>query len=557
MADAAQAIKQVRAYHQATKHHTSGYAPSPGFLDWDSQPNPFRRYLGAPLIPLPLVGGDGLRDYHDLYRAEGSVAAAPANDSLGLMLELALGLSAWKTAGPDRWLLRNNPSSGNLHPTEGYLVLWRQLSDELLPGVYHYAPFEHALERRALLAAETAAQLQQTSADAFGAIALTSIPWREEWKYGSRAFRYCQHDVGHAVAAVRFASGLLGWHLGIDPCAGDDALSACLGIDRDADFSEDAEREHPDLIALLGTSHSLGPTPSWPSVAEALGDWRGSANLLSPERAHWPQVAQALAATHKPTLPSPPPVAPPPSIGPAHATAPRDAAGLIRQRRSAQRMDGESTMAFADFERTLACTLPRADTPPFDAWPYEPAINLLLFVHRVDGLEPGLYLLNRTPQRFDALREACETEQLAWDSVENASLPLYRLAAPADVRKIASQFCCYQGISGRGAFSLGMLADIARVLDAEGAWAYRRLHWEAGMIGQVLYLEAEASGLRGTGIGCFFDDEVHHLLGLGSAANASWQTLYHFTIGGPMDDQRLGTEPAYGHLGPRPPLGDG
>lgn len=77
------------------------------------------------------------------------------------------------------------------------------------------------------------------------------------------------------------------------------------------------------------------------------------------------------------------------------------------------------------------------------------------------------------------------------------------------------------------------------------------------MIGQVLYLEAEASGLRGTGIGCFFDDEVHHLLGLGSAANASWQTLYHFTIGGPMDDQRLGTEPAYGHLGPRPPLGDG
>ena len=34
------------------------------------------------------------------------------------------------------------------------------------------------------------------------------------------------------------------------------------------------------------------------------------------------------------------------------------------------------------------------------------------------------------------------------------------------------------------------------------------------MIGQVLYLEAEAAGIRATGIGCFFDDEMHALLGL-------------------------------------------
>ena len=35
---------------------------------------------------------------------------------------------------------------------------------------------------------------------------------------------------------------------------------------------------------------------------------------------------------------------------------------------------------------------------------------------------------------------------------------------------------------------------------------YRRLFWECGLIGQVLYLEAEAAGVRGTGIGCFYDD---------------------------------------------------
>ena len=33
------------------------------------------------------------------------------------------------------------------------------------------------------------------------------------------------------------------------------------------------------------------------------------------------------------------------------------------------------------------------------------------------------------------------------------------------------------------------------------------------MIGQVLYLAAEASSIRGTGIGCFFDDAGHEILG--------------------------------------------
>jgi hypothetical protein len=62
------------------------------------------------------------------------------------------------------------------------------------------------------------------------------------------------------------------------------------------------------------------------------------------------------------------------------------------------------------------------------------------------------------------------------------------------------------------------------------------------MIGQALYLEAEAAGVRATGIGCFFDDEMHRLLGLEGKA---WQSLYHFTVGGAVEDRRLTTLPAY------------
>ena len=87
-----------------------------------------------------------------------------------------------------------------------------------------------------------------------------------------------------------------------------------------------------------------------------------------------------------------------------------------------------------------------------------------------------------------------------------------------------------------------MLADFDAGLHEHGAAFYRHLFWESGVIGQVLYLEAEAAGIRSTGIGCFYDDAVHDLLGI---RDHSLQSLYHFTVGGPVEDTRLTTEPGY------------
>src|SRR5204863_8427113 len=121
---------------------------------------------------------------------------------------------------------------------------------------------------------------------------------------------------------------------------------------------------------------------------------------------------------------------------------------------------------------------------------------------------------------------------------------LYRLAT-GDLRALAQRVSCHQEIAADGAFSLGMLAWFERGIRDRGAWWYRRLFWEAGLLGQVLYLEAEACGLRGTGIGCYFDDAFHSTLGL---EGNSFQSMYHFTIGGPVEDTRLTTLSGYSHL---------
>ena len=225
------------------------------------------------------------------------------------------------------------------------------------------------------------------------------------------------------------------------------------------------------------------------------------------------------------------------------------AAQIIRQRRSLLACDGKTSIAAERFYRILASVMPRVELDvarrpvPWDAIPWSPAIHLGLFVHRIDGIDPGLYVLARDRAKVETLKQSMHAH-FAWETPPGCpySLPLYVLDH-GDARALATQVSCGQDLAGDGAFSLGMIAEYQASLVAHGPSFYRRLYWEAGVIGQVLYLEAEAAGVRSTGIGCFFDDPVHQVFGL---KDLEFQSLYHFTVGGAVDDPRLTTLPAYG-----------
>ncbi|OAN52401.1 nitroreductase [Paramagnetospirillum marisnigri] len=533
------AIRRITAYHRRTKHAADRYALGPGYLDWDSQPDPFRRFDGARRVALPLSPERPTPAFAAL--AETPPAPLDAGSlglflelALGLFLELALGLSAWKEAGGASWALRNNPSSGNLHPTEGWVVLPALDCIGEAPALYHYAPYHHALEERCRLE-----RLPAPLPEGTFLLALSAIPWREAWKYGERALRYCQHDAGHALAAASYAGACLGWRVRALAGPGDDRLAHLLGLDR-ADAHHPEEPEHPDLICVVSPLALAEPV-----LEPVEGHWFGAANRLGDIHESWPVIGEALACAHRPD--AAPIVAPPLRFGSLLGSG-EPAGDIIRRRRSAQRMDNKTGLGRDAFFRMLAATLPDAEAVPWRAFPWAPRIGALaLFVHRVEGLSPGLYALIRDPQAADRLPAACESG-FAWDAVESCPLPLFRLR-DGDIRWAAAHLSCQQSIAGNGAFSLGMLADFARTLAEEGAWAYRRLFWEAGMIGQVLYLEATAAGVAGTGIGCYHDDEVHALLGL-AAGSEEWQSLYHFTVGGAVEDSRIATRPAYHHLAP-------
>lgn len=517
-------------YHQRTKHQLNAYARGPASLDWDDQPTPFRRFEGCETIMLPLPGADVTCKFGDLDQP-GKIEPQALNlESLGLFIELALGLSAWKQYGPDRWALRNNPSSGNLHPTEAYLIA---CDDTPIPaGVYHYVSHDHLLERRCRLAAAN----QQT--DLY--IGLSSIHWREAWKYGERAFRYCQHDIGHALAALSYAASCLGWKIELLSEIADDDLAAWLGLDRQQDFV-DHEQEAPDLLCRLVTGDQPAEfSPHALSQIVQNRQWSGQAQRLSQHHMYrWKIIDEVARHAQKPATAVErwqAPVVTLPKV--SHDLI---ASQLIRQRRSAQQFNTRSApLTLANFQRILQATLPNAK-PPFTAWNWPPQVHLLVFVHRVDGLEPGLYCLPRNQEDIAELKQAF-SKDFVWEPCPTP-FSIYRLVT-GSVRQAAKTLSCHQNIASDSAFSIGMLARFADNIEAE-PWRYRRLFWECGMIGQTLYLEAEAASVRGTGIGCFFDDAVHGELGL---TDNQWQSLYHFTVGEALDDTRLQSLPAYEHL---------
>jgi SagB-type dehydrogenase family enzyme len=552
-------IDAVRRYHDGTKHHFRQFARSLGYLDWASQPRPFRTYTQTavfPLFPAPAAGRTGYQPHRLAYDDLGARPIDPQAISaaaIGDLLRHALGLSAWKclrssrpSSVESRWSLRVNPSSGNLHPTEAYIVCAGLAGLAESPAVYHYQAERHALEQRCVFGPDAWAREAESREQDVLLVALTSIHWRESWKYGERAFRYCQHDLGHAIAAIALSATMLGWHGRVLAAWSHRSIASIAGVDRDEDFI-DAEREEPGC--LMAITRGAVPAPLLAgdySLVSAIqqGRWTGRASQLSEDHVQWTfidEIAKATEDSGRPEVPAP-------AVGTGTRTAAAsrspDARSLILQRRSAVAFDGRSTITRESFFRMLSHVTATA-AAPWDALWWVPHVHLALFVHRVDGLSPGLYLLPRRQGVAGELRAALGRE-FVWEPVSDD--PPVVCLANGDCRTLAARLSCNQDIAGDGFFSLGMIAEFEEGLRQFGSAFYRKLFWETGVIGQMLYLEAEAAGARATGIGCYFDDPVHEVLGI---RGHCFQSLYHFSVGVPVEDARLTTEPGYEWESPR------
>jgi SagB-type dehydrogenase family enzyme len=498
--------ERLFAYHQATKHTYRSVRANARDLDWSNQPNPFRTYEGAPITMLPPEPGfPDTGTFGTIEALSGGTRIAGENKSedrdpirldafwLSRLLWHSVGISAWKkvTRTSNRYSLRVNPSSGNLHPTETYVALtgFTGLDD----GLYHYRADCHALELRSPGAWTThLAQALRVpwAAESRLIVGLTSIFWREAWKYRDRSYRYCCHDLGHAMMSLLLAARALGLPGGAITHFADARLARTLGLT--------GGDEAPMVFLVFPSKSSSAQTPT-PQETFA-----GVPNELSAEE----KPNEVLLGFHRSTI-LPDSAGLPPPI-PAIADRQPHLAGLfrepvrdnslgtvVRQRRSALDFDVRtSPMQLGEMEQLL-------DFATRD-WPADwrgnfggettsgrkgaDFVTLYLYVHRVHDCEPGVY---------------------RWDGIRRSLEQLHR----AKVERVAAYLSLEQSLAGNACFAVSMIADLAEAAQRFGNRGYRYVHFEAGVIGQRLYLGAEALGWNATGIGAFYDDDVHRYLG--------------------------------------------
>jgi SagB-type dehydrogenase family enzyme len=488
-----------REYHEATKHSVESLRRARHVLDWANMPDPFRHYEGVPVLDLP--ADPPAPEMPALDVLLGTSGTTPVGDGPTLLSQLlfySAAISASKRVPSTgcKYALRVNPSSGNLHPTE-FHFLTRGLKG-WPDGLYHYDPSRHMAEQRGCGDFE----MKLASGSAPIVFVLTSIVWREAWKYGERAYRYCLHDIGHAWQALALSARAIGCDsFAVGHFADDEVAQLCRpNID-----------EWPMLIVSLhGKSIPLREADTGKTV------WfGGQANQLSREMIAHPLIDSIHFATKRssssggtPTAESAPTGSGEINLPPPASSSTRGFGEVARMRRSAlDFLGGKQSMSLAQLSAILAVT-----AQPLSAdFAGTRFIQLSLYPHRVDGLQPGVY-------RF--WPERAELEQIK----------------SGDQRVAAAGLSLGQNLAGNACVTFSMIGDLERAARTYGDRGYRYVHFEAGAIGHRLYLAAEAFGLGATGIGAFYDDEVHRHLNL---VPNQGQVVYHFAIGYPVPDPRV------------------
>jgi SagB-type dehydrogenase family enzyme len=138
------------------------------------------------------------------------------------------------------------------------------------------------------------------------------------------------------------------------------------------------------------------------------------------------------------------------------------------------------------------------------------ALETYLWVHRVEGLMPGLY-------RFCAQEHLLEPIARQPRAGRKATQPATGLAAEASGESSAEAqvaACLGQGFVARSAVTFVWTAVRDRMCWRYGQRGYRYLFLDAGHACQNLYLAAEAISCGACAIAAFSDEEVNRLLGL-------------------------------------------
>ncbi len=475
-------IEEARSYHEATKHtYFSVRMPGRG-LDWANRPYPFKVYLDAKKVALPFEFGSPSPDLPSALSASQGSGQKVDLQSLAELLFYSAGITrvhSYPFGG--RYYFRAYPSTGALYQTEVYAVVGDVSG--LPSGVYHFDPGEFVLsliregDYRANLSEFTG---DEEVRDCDLALVLTSIAWRNAWKYGPRSYRHWFWDGGTLCANVLALVGALGLRHEVLMGFVDDGLNLLLGIDGRKEaaiavvpvWSGGASRAERKL-PLSGVSLRVLPLSRREvEYEEVVRAYKASRLSDVSEVSRWRELAASMGPPRvevegeRVRLPGPPAGMKLPPLG-----------EVILRRGSTRRF------ARVPIEGWKLGFVLRTMFSPLRADFLEGAGSMVVsfvIVNAVEGLRPGSYVYDASRDELVLLREG-------------------------NFRRVAEYLCLEQELGGDASATLFLMAPLEKVLASLGNRGYRAAQFEAGVRAGLAYLAAYSVSIGATGL-TFYDD---------------------------------------------------
>lgn len=405
---------------------------------------------------------------------------------------------------PEQIRLRAAPSAGGLYPTEIYLALPER--EGFKAGLYNYNIFENSLvmvQPGSLFdALARSTDCPELIKDCQGLMILTCIYERSAWRYEDRGYRRILLDTGHVLGnalAVAQEMGFQAW-----PVAGfvDEEVVSAMMLDHH-----------------LETPLVLLPLLTEPPEDSTLTDIRRR-SLASKEPKKASCNTSLMRHLHRLSA-----ITRPFTRAPGRDMAAAEAEVLPNSAEdNAEALEAESI----DWPRQLVPTvLKRRSTRTFKSEPIS-ATQLATILHegqrfagellpdlletyvvvlRVEGLRPGLYRYRPEHGLLQCMRLGQLDEEIG-------------------------DITLGQEIARDGAAVVLHSTSLPRAVTLYGERAYRYLHLEAGLRGQLMNLAAIQLGLGVSGIGGFFDNEASDFLNMLPHVHI---TVYLTTLGVPSN----------------------
>jgi SagB-type dehydrogenase family enzyme len=505
-------IKYALDYHEATKHSEISLMTSRHYLDLEDRPLPFKTYTELSSYPLPLdfprPALNAISSISKIYPQSSETVTADAITTVidikrvAELLFFSGGITREVRYPFSTFYMRAASATGALYPIELYIVC-QDLTD-LKAGVYHFGPADFSLTQirkgdyRPELAAAAGDNLAIVTAPI--TIILTSIAWRNAWKYQARSYRHWFWDSGVIAANLlattvsmelptRLITGFvddnvsrllrledqreaavaiaaIGIGLSKDSLPKDDKQIPYLDIPKVRPLSKKGEIEYPEIWRLNNSSKLFNKE----EVKEWINNYKNNNNIssISTTREQSSTVAQTLDRQTK--------------LIEQYNDSPNIASlGEVILRRGSSRRFARSSVSFS-----ILSTILHSSTTgiPLDIFKEDgdSLIDIYLIANDIDGLSPGGYFFNRKSHHLEELKR-------------NVS------------RNMSGYLCLGQSLFSDASAVLFLMTDLQSVLRSLGNRGYRVSQFEAGIIAGKIYLAAYTQGIGASG-STFFDDAV-------------------------------------------------